>query len=222
MSAPRPVLFLDRDGTLIAEPPDHQVDRLDKVRLVDGVIPALIRLRDAGYEFVVVTNQDGLGTSAFPRERFEEAQQFFLHLFESQGIGFREMLVDGSLPADNAPTRKPGVGLVLHLMRDRGIDWARSAMVGDRPTDIAFAENLGVRGYQLRTGEFGGQWDWPGIAHALVDAPRAARVERKTRRPRYPWQWTSTSRAMRRLPPAWGSSTTCSSSSASTAGSRWT
>lgn len=184
MSAPRPVLFLDRDGTLVAEPPDHQVDSCDKVRLVEGVIPALSRLRDAGFDFVVVTNQDGLGTAAFPRDRFEVAQRFILDLFGSQGITFREVLVDGSLPAENAPTRKPGIGMVLHLLRDAGIDWARSAMVGDRPSDIAFARNIGVPGYQLRNGEFGGDWDWAGIAHALADAPRTARVLRETRETR--------------------------------------
>lgn len=180
----RPILFLDRDGTLIAEPPDHQVDRCDKLRLVDGVIPALLRLRDAGYAFVVVTNQDGLGTPAFPRDAFEAPQAMMLQLFESQGITFREVLVDASLPADNAPTRKPGIGLVLHLLRDRGIDWARSAMVGDRETDLAFARNLGIRGFQLRSAEFGGDCDWAGIAHALAEAPRTGRVSRNTRETR--------------------------------------
>jgi len=177
----RPILFLDRDGTLIAEPPDHQVDRCDKLRLVDGVIPALLKLRDAGYDFVVVTNQDGLGTPAFPRESFEVPQAMMLQLFESQGIAFREVLVDETLPADNAPTRKPGIGLVLHLLRDRGVDWARSAMVGDRDTDLAFARNLGIRGFQLRSAEFGGEWTWDAIAHALANAPRRARVSRATR-----------------------------------------
>jgi imidazoleglycerol-phosphate dehydratase/histidinol-phosphatase len=180
----RPVLFVDRDGTLIAEPPDHQVDSCDKLRLVEGVVPALLRLRDAGYEFIVVTNQDGLGTPAFPRERFEAPQAMMLQLFQSQGIAFREVLVDASFPADQRPTRKPGIGLVLHLLRDRGIDWARSAMVGDRDTDLAFAHNLGVRGFQLRSVEFGGDWDWHGIAHVLATLPRTARVSRSTRETR--------------------------------------
>ena len=184
MNAPRPILFVDRDGTLICEPLDHQVDRCDKLRLVAGVIPALLRLRDAGYDFVIVTNQDGLGTPAFPREDFERPQQMMLELFASQGIAFREVLVDTTLPADNAPTRKPGIGLALHLLRDRGIDWPRSAMVGDRDTDMAFAHNLGVRGFHLRSAEFGGEVDWATIAHALVDAPRIARVSRATRETR--------------------------------------
>ena len=179
----KPVLFVDRDGTLIEEPDDFQVDALHKLRFCRDVIPALLRLRDAGYDFVIVSNQDGLGTAAFPQEDFDVPQALMLQVFESQGITFREILVDRSLPGDNAPTRKPGLGLVLPLLRDRGIDWARSAMVGDRDTDLAFGANLGIRGFQLR-GRFGGEWDWPAIAHALVDAPRQARVRRETRETR--------------------------------------
>ena len=181
MSALRPVLFVDRDGTLIEEPGDFQIDAYEKLRFVPGVIPALLRLRDAGYRFVMVTNQDGLGTDAFPRERFEGPHGLMMQVLESQGVAFEDVLIDSSLPADNAPTRKPGIGLALPYLKDRSIDWARSAMVGDRETDNAFAHNMGIRAFQLRTGQFGGEWDWPGIAHALADAPRAARVVRRTR-----------------------------------------
>ncbi len=176
-----PIVLLDRDGTLIAEPDDLQVDRLDKLRLVDGVIPALLRLRDAGYQFVIVSNQDGLGSPAYPQADFDGPQAMMLQLFQSQGIAFREVLIDRSLPADNNPCRKPGIGMVVHLLRDRGIDWARSAMVGDRDTDLAFADNLGVRGFKLCSPRFGGGMDWPAVAHALVDAPRTASVRRQTR-----------------------------------------
>lgn len=181
-----PILFVDRDGTLIEEPADFQVDRFDKLRFVDGVIPALLALRDAGYQFVMVTNQDGLGTEAFPQEAFDGPHALMMQIFESQGIRFREVLVDRSLPAENAATRKPGIGMVLHYMKDRDVDWARSAMVGDRETDDAFATNLGIRAFRLKTPQFGGDmlgkgWDWPGIAHALADAPRTARVARRTR-----------------------------------------
>lgn len=179
-----PLLFVDRDGTLIAEPDDYQIDSYAKLRFVDGVIPAMLRLRDAGYQFVMITNQDGLGTPAFPREDFEGPHALMLQVFASQGIEFRDILIDSSLPADNAPTRKPAIGLALPLLKDRGIDWTRSAMVGDRDTDIAFARNLGIRGFQLRTADFGGEWDWPGIAHALADAPRTARIQRNTRETR--------------------------------------
>ncbi|HEY0502952.1 MAG TPA: bifunctional histidinol-phosphatase/imidazoleglycerol-phosphate dehydratase HisB [Lysobacter sp.] len=179
-----PILFVDRDGTLIEEPADFQIDRYEKLRFVPGVIPAMLRLRDAGYQFVMVTNQDGLGTSAFPQADFDGPHRLMMQVFESQGIAFRDVLIDASLPADNAPTRKPGIGLALPLLRERGIDWTRSAMVGDRETDNAFARNLGIRAFQLRTAQFGGEWDWNGIAHVLADAPRTARVNRTTRETR--------------------------------------
>lgn len=176
-----PILFVDRDGTLIEEPADFQIDSFAKLRLFVGVIPALLRLRDAGYQFVMVTNQDGLGTDAFPQAAFDGPHGLMMQVFESQGIVFRDVLIDRSLPADNAPTRKPALGLVMPYLKDRDIDWKRSAMVGDRETDLLFADNLGIRGFQLRTAQFGGQWDWPGIAHALADLPRAARVQRNTK-----------------------------------------
>lgn len=180
MNALVPILFVDRDGTLVEEPADLQLDRLEKLRFVEGVMPALARLRDAGYQFVMVSNQDGLGTPAFPQSDFDGPQALMMQVFQSQGIRFRELLIDTSLPAENAPGRKPGIGLVRHYLRDRGIDWTRSAMVGDRQTDIAFAENLGIRGFQLHTPRFGGDWDWAAIAHALADAPRTATVQRHT------------------------------------------
>ena len=175
------ILFVDRDGTLIEEPEDFQIDAYHKLRFVRGVIPAMLKLRDAGFEFVIVSNQDGLGSDAYPRETFDGPNNLMLQVFESQGIVFREVLVDCSWPADSAPTRKPALGLVQHYLRDRGIDLDNSAMVGDRETDIRFADNLGIRGFQLRTQQFGGEWDWAGIAHELADAPRRARVQRDTR-----------------------------------------
>ena len=179
-----PLLFVDRDGTLIEEPADFQVDSYAKLRFVPGVVPALLRLRDAGYAFVMITNQDGLGTPAFPQETFDGPHALMLQLFESQGIRFREVLIDRSLPSDNAPTRKPGIGLALPYLRDGGIDWARSAMVGDRETDNAFARNLGIRAFQLRTPQFGGEWDWSGIAGELCAGSRRARIARNTRETR--------------------------------------
>lgn len=160
-----PILFVDRDGTLITEPADYQIDAYEKLRFVDNVIPAMLKLRDAGYQFVIVSNQDGLGSESYPRASFDGPNNLMLQIFASQGIVFREVLIDCSWPADNAPTRKPGVGLMVPYLQDRNIDWARSAMVGDRITDIQFAQNLNIRGFQLRTDEFGGEWDWPGIAH---------------------------------------------------------
>ncbi len=179
-----PILFIDRDGTLIEEPADFQIDAYEKIRFVKDVIPAMLKLRDAGYQFVIVTNQDGLGSESYPRASFDGPNDLMLQIFESQGIVFREVLVDCSWPADNAPTRKPRLGLVQHYLRNRGIDLDHSAMVGDRETDLQFADNLGIRGFQLRTEQFGGEWDWAGIAHELADAPRRARVQRDTRETR--------------------------------------
>lgn len=176
-----PILFVDRDGTLIEEPADFQIDAYEKVRFVRNVIPAMLRLRDAGYQFVIVSNQDGLGSESYPQASFDGPNDLMLQIFASQGIVFRDVLIDPSWPADNSPNRKPGIGMMLRYLQDRSIDWARSAMVGDRPTDIQFADNLNIRGFQLRTGQFGGEWDWDGIAHELADAPRRATVQRDTK-----------------------------------------
>ncbi len=176
----RRILFVDRDGCLIEEPADFQIDRFDKLALLPGVIPALLRCVAAGYELVMVTNQDGLGTSSFPEADFEGPHALLLQILASQGITFREVLIDRSFPHEGLDTRKPGIGLVRHwLSRD---DWSReaSAMVGDRETDLQFAANLGVRG--LRVGPAGQAWRE--IAHQLCDAPRVASVVRETRETR--------------------------------------
>ncbi|WP_353101393.1 histidinol-phosphatase, partial [Stenotrophomonas lactitubi] len=124
-----PILFIDRDGTLIEEPADFQIDAYEKLRFVPQVIPALLKLRDAGYQFVIVTNQDGLGSEGYPRASFDGPNDLMLQIFESQGIVFRDVLVDASWPHENAPTRKPGIGLMTAYLQDRSIDWARSGMV---------------------------------------------------------------------------------------------
>lgn len=175
-----PIVFVDRDGTLIAEPVDHQIDALDKLHLVANVIPALLTIQAAGYQLVIVSNQDGLGTPAFPEASFQGPHDLMMEIFSSQGIHFREVLIDRSTAQHPLPTRKPGIGLVTHYLQDRQIDWQRCAVVGDRPTDLAFAEQLKIPGYQLKTAEFGGQWTWPTIAHQLANAPRQATVTRHT------------------------------------------
>lgn len=174
------ILFIDRDGVLIEEPSDEQIDAYEKFRLIEGVIPALLRLRDASFEFVMVSNQDGLGTASYPRESFEGPQSLLLQILASQGIRFREILIDEHWPEDNSPNRKPGISMVLHYLRDRSIDLDASAMVGDRETDMQFADNLGVRGLRLGPSHY----SWPDIAHLLVDAPRTASIERSTRETR--------------------------------------
>jgi imidazoleglycerol-phosphate dehydratase/histidinol-phosphatase len=172
------VLFLDRDGTLIAEPPDCQVDALSKVRLVPGVIPALLRVRDAGFRLVMVTNQDGLGTAAFPEKRFRECHEHVLELFRSQGIEFDAVFVCPHLEQDGCDCRKPKTGLVTRYLASTPLDVRASAMVGDRATDLEFAERLGIRGFRLGAGYDG---TWPEIAARLCAPGRRAVLERRTR-----------------------------------------
>ncbi len=180
MSAARKILFVDRDGTLIVEPPDQQIDAYEKLAFVDGVIAALQRCIGAGYELVMITNQDGLGTDSFPQPHFDGPHELMLRIFASQGIRFREILIDRSFGHEGRDTRKPGVGLVRHFLADDGWSRVQSAMVGDRATDDQFAANLGIRSFRLDTAE----WDWSAIAHELCAAPRRARVERNTKETR--------------------------------------
>jgi imidazoleglycerol-phosphate dehydratase/histidinol-phosphatase len=176
----RKILFLDRDGCLIEEPDDEQIDSYEKFALLPGVIGALQRCVAAGYELVMVTNQDGLGTESFPEQDFRGPQELLLRILDSQGIRFREVLVDRSFPHEGKDTRKPGIGMLRHYLADDGWSRAASAVVGDRETDLQLAANLGVRG--LRVGPGGVSWDE--VAHQLLDAPRTATVERHTRETR--------------------------------------
>ena len=178
MSSPAATLFVDRDGTLVEEPPDHQVDALEKVRFMPGVFAALALLRRRGYRLVMVTNQDGLGTPSFPRQSFETAQQFILEAFRSQGIEFEEVFVCPHTPHEGCECRKPGTALVREYLRANAVDLAGSAVVGDRDTDLAFARNLGVRGLRVcREGSL--EQTWPAIVQTLT--ARRARVRRRTK-----------------------------------------
>ena len=172
------IAFVDRDGTLIEEPPDEQVDRLDKLRLAQGVVPALQRLHEAGFELVIVSNQDGLGTESFPQEDYRAPHEFLLDLLGSQGISFAEVFVCPHRPEDGCECRKPRTGLVNEFMRTRPVDRAASVMIGDRDTDLKFAENLGVRGFRVVAGQPG---SWDEVVRKIVDAPRIGRARRKTR-----------------------------------------
>jgi imidazoleglycerol-phosphate dehydratase/histidinol-phosphatase len=172
----RRILFIDRDGTLIVEPPDEQIDSLAKLELVSGVIPALLKLAAAGYEFVIVSNQDGLGTESFPAEDFERPQEKMLQLFESQGISFSAVHIDPHFEHENAPTRKPGIVMLLDYLKSGELDLADSWVIGDREIDMQLAANMGIGG--LRLGD--GHMDWSAIAHHLVARPRQAEVSRNT------------------------------------------
>jgi imidazoleglycerol-phosphate dehydratase/histidinol-phosphatase len=173
-----PIAFLDRDGTLIWEPPDEQVDRLDKVELVPGVIPALLRLKEAGYEFVMVTNQDGLGTDSFPTADFQLVQDFVVGLFRSQGIHFRDVFICPHRPADACGCRKPKPGILGDFLQHTPIDLARSFVAGDRQTDLDFATNIGVRAFRVRPAD---PASWPEIVRALLEPARTATVRRETK-----------------------------------------
>jgi len=174
------ILFIDRDGTLIIEPPDEQVDSLDKVALAPGVIPALLGLAASGYRFVMVSNQDGLGTESFPLDDFERVQKHVLALFGSQGIFFDRIFICPHRPDDQCACRKPRTGLLTEYLAKTNMDLQRSAVIGDRQTDIDLASNIGIRGLLYRTdGSF--EQGWEGIRRALLEAPRRASGARRTR-----------------------------------------
>lgn len=181
MAVSSKIAFLDRDGCLIIEPADEQVDRLDKVALVPGVIPALLRLRDAGYAFVMVTNQDGRGTPAFPESAFQEVQDFVLRLFASQGISFQRVFVCPHRPEDRCACRKPNPGHLGDFLATVNLDRQASFVAGDRTTDLEFARNIGVQGFRVDPRDLE---SWDRIAHAVVDRPRTATVVRQTRETR--------------------------------------
>ena len=178
MNSGNAIVFVDRDGTLIREPADQQVDRLDKVELLPGVIASMQRLRDAGYEFVMVSNQDGRGTSSFPEEAFARVQDFVLSLFDSQGLPFRDVLICPHFESDGCSCRKPKPGLVADFMRDTPVDQQRSIVIGDRDTDLALAGNIGIRGFKIDP-EDPGAWDQ--VVRDILDQPRVASVSRTTR-----------------------------------------
>ena len=145
------ILFLDRDGTLILEPEDYQVDHIDKLNFYPGVFRWLGRIvRELDYTLVMVTNQDGLGTKSYPEDNFWPTHNAMLRALEAEGITFAEQVIDRTFAADNQPTRKPGTKLVEHYMTD-AYDLANSYVVGDRLTDIQLAKNMGAKGIWIAT-----------------------------------------------------------------------
>ncbi len=174
-ASPARILFVDRDGTLIVEPPDEQIDRFEKFRLLPGVISGLKRLVGAGYELVMVSNQDGLGTDRFPTADFEGPQKLLLDILASEGIVFREVLIDPHFPGDGAETRKPGTGMVRHYLRANAIDTEASAVIGDRETDLELARNMGIAGHRI-----GPELDWSTLVGQLLARDRTATIERRT------------------------------------------
>ena len=144
------VLFIDRDGTIVEEPLDnYQIDSWEKLAFKPGVIGALREIaRGTDYRLVMVSNQDGLGTERFPEEKFRGPHEFMLRTLAGEGVAFDEVLIDGSMPEDGSPFRKPGTGMVAHYLNE-WLDWENSYVIGDRRTDMELARRMGIRGIFL-------------------------------------------------------------------------
>ncbi|MBQ4392774.1 MAG: bifunctional histidinol-phosphatase/imidazoleglycerol-phosphate dehydratase HisB [Prevotella sp.] len=171
------ILFIDRDGTLIEEPHDEQVDAIEKIRFKPGVFRWLSFLREkTDFRFVMVSNQDGLGTPAFPEDTFWPSHNFILESLRGEGITFDDILIDNHFPEDNAPTRKPQTGLVAKYMDDPDYDIAGSYVIGDRETDRLFAQNIGCKAIILD-----GSTTWQQAAETIFAGERTAEVQRTTK-----------------------------------------
>ncbi len=179
------VLFIDRDGTLIKEPADEQIDSLEKLEFYPGVFQNLARIvRELDYELVMVTNQDGLGTASFPEETFWPAHQKMLQAFKNEGIVFSEILIDRSFPEDKSPNRKPEIGLLTQY-RKGDYDLAQSYVIGDRLSDVQLAQNLGAQGIFIGTDKAENAAlstsSWQEIYQFLTEQPRVAQLTRNTK-----------------------------------------
>ncbi|MBQ2502584.1 MAG: histidinol-phosphatase, partial [Bacteroidales bacterium] len=170
------VLFIDRDGTILAEPADEQVDSLEKMEFIPGAISGLRSIAGLGYELVMATNQDGLGTPAFPEEDFWPAHNKMLGILKGEGVVFDDFLIDEHFPADNSPFRKPGIGMFGKYVGNPEYDLAGSWVIGDRDTDAQLAANLGTGFLRVE-----GPDSWAQIAEALRSTVRRAQVSRKTK-----------------------------------------
>jgi len=141
------ILFIDRDGTLALEPSDYQLDSLEKLIFYPEVFMYLGKIaREMNFELVMVTNQDGLGTKSFPEKEFWPVQNFIIKTLENEGIYFKEILIDRTFPDENANTRKPNTGLIEKYLVDKNININESFVIGDRITDLEFAQNIGCKG----------------------------------------------------------------------------
>lgn len=189
------VLFIDRDGTLIIEPPDEQIDSLEKLEYYPGVFTWLGRIaRETDYELVIVSNQDGMGTDRFPENTFWPAQNKIVKTFENEGVRFSKMFFDRSLPHENLPTRKPGIGMLKGFLNGE-YDLKNSFVIGDRLTDIQLAKNLGSKGILLNDGSLKPELkaqqleeycaliskSWQDIYKLLANPVRRGSVHRKTK-----------------------------------------
>lgn len=193
------ILFIDRDGTLVLEPHDYQVDAFDKIEFYPRVFYYLGKIaRELDFELVMVTNQDGLGTPSLPEENFWGPHNLILKAFAGEGIEFKEVIIDRTFPHENAPTRKPKTGLLQHYMQG-GYDLANSFVIGDRLTDVELAKNLGAKGIWINSHpELGADevnekrellqdyialttTDWADIYQFLKLTTRSASIQRTTK-----------------------------------------
>ena len=191
-------LFIDRDGTLALEPEDYQLDSLEKLVFYPGVFQWMAKIAKLNYELVMVTNQDGLGTEAFPEDTFWPAHNKILETFKNEGVEFDAIKIDRTFPKDNAPTRKPGTGMLTEYLNG-DYDLANSFVIGDRITDVELAKNLGAKAIFLKQEEGLGAGegeadekeldkvialtttDWKEIYELVSRGSRAASVKRTTK-----------------------------------------
>lgn len=178
------ILFIDRDGTILVEPPDEQIDSFDKMAFLPGVLSGLAELsRETDFELVMVTNQDGLGTDPFPEDTFWPVHNLMLKILESEGIVFNAIYIDRSLPADNSPSRKPGTEMLKKYMTGK-YDLANSYVIGDRESDIKLAQNLNSRAiyFNKKSHSYAKlcTTNWHEISAFLKYPPRESKITRKT------------------------------------------
>ncbi len=193
------ILFLDRDGTLVLEPTDYQIDAFEKIEFYPQVFYYLGKIvRELDFELVMVTNQDGMGTEAYPEPTFWGPHNLIIKAFANEGIEFKEVLIDKTFAHENAPTRKPRTGLLTQYMNG-GYDLANSFVIGDRLTDVELAKNLGAKGIWINTdpalgaNELDGKFEevknsialattnWAEIYHFLKLSTRTASIQRRTK-----------------------------------------
>jgi len=179
------VLFIDRDGTIIEEPANEQVDSVEEFRFLPGVITALSRIaKETDYELVMVTNQDGLGTEAFPEDTFWPSHNKMLQILKGEGIEFAEIFIDRTFPEENAPSRKPGTAMLTKYL-SKGVDIESSFVIGDRITDLQLAQNLGCNAIYIKDEPnplaLFNTPDWHDICKFLRSRPRIARITRRTK-----------------------------------------
>ncbi|SFM85823.1 imidazoleglycerol-phosphate dehydratase / histidinol-phosphatase [Algoriella xinjiangensis] len=192
------ILFIDRDGTLILEPADYQVDSFEKLEFYPEAFTYMAKIaKELDYELVMVTNQDGLGTDAHPEELFWPIQNFIIKAFENEGVKFEDIYIDKTFARENAPTRKPETGLLTKYINNSDYDLANSYVIGDRITDIKLAQNLGSKGIFIANDEALGAEEisdnkdlndaislkttsWKAIYEFLKLENRSASIERNT------------------------------------------